>query len=515
MRRQHPLATSVGIIFTLIFLAGLGLHFWNYGGIAFSPGRLSAMSQPGVELSGYNSHAMFEGDCHLCHQPLEAPQDNLCMNCHEDVAQQFNTQNGTHNYISSAERCAHCHSDHRGQGYNPITAAFEKFDHSRTDFSLAVHQYGYEGSNISCTDCHEKQTDFSFIGDRCTSCHAQGDLDFVLHHIEQYGDACMICHDGFDRMVDFNHENTDFPLDGGHTGVSCTQCHKIYESAKPQRSARNASGVFLIRDTHTGIGESDPFTNTPHECESCHNEPPLHESIFTNECSQCHTAEAWSPATLSGREFNHSIQTVFTLDQHRQDFSGAQINCTKCHGEQFDDFQPNTCIDCHGQDAGKPAFISAHSEQYGTACLDCHDGIDRMDNFNHDEIFRLEGNHTNIVCQACHTELVYRGTPKLCYECHAEPEIHAGFFGQKCQYCHNQSEWSPAFLSVHTFSLEHGTQEPSLCQTCHIDRYTEYTCFGCHEHQRETVFASHLQAGIPDGEIPACVTCHQEVSGQR
>jgi hypothetical protein len=66
---------------------------------------------------------------------------------------------------------------------------------------------------------------------------------------------------------------------------------------------------------------------------------------------------------------------------------------------------------------------------------------------------------------------------------------------------------------VHIFPLEHGSQEPPLCQSCHKDRYTEYTCYGCHEHQPETVLTSHLQAGIPELEIPACITCHQEVSG--
>jgi len=513
MRRQHPLTTSVGIIFTLLLMVGLALHYWNYGGIAFSPGRLSAKSQPGVELSGYDSHTMFEGDCHLCHKPLEVPQGSLCMNCHENVAQQKNSHLGTHSYIKSLENCARCHSDHRGQRFDPTTAAFEKFDHSRTEFSLAKHQYGSEAAFIDCYTCHEDRVNFSVIGKSCKSCHAEGDMGFVSQHIGQYGNNCLICHDGVDRMVAFNHDSTDFPLDGGHDGVSCNQCHQINESTNLQRSALNTSGVFLIRDSHAGSSERDPFTDTPRECESCHKEPPLHESLFPVECSQCHTTEAWSTAKLNDVNFNHSTQTDFTLDHHRQDFSGAEINCTECHGEQFDNIQINTCIGCHEQDSEKPEFITAHSEQYGKACLDCHDGIDRMENFNHDGIFRLEGNHTEIDCTACHSDFVFSGTPRECYECHTEPEIHAGFFGQKCQYCHNQSEWSPALLSVHIFPLEHGSQEPLLCQSCHKDRYTEYTCYGCHEHQPETVLTSHLQAGIPELEIPVCITCHQEVSG--
>jgi hypothetical protein len=491
------------------------VHFWNYGGTAFSPGRLSAKSQPGVELSGYSSHATFEGDCQLCHKPLEAAQGSLCTNCHENVAQQINTHIGTHSYMNSVEKCANCHSDHRGPGYDPTDSALDKFDHSRTDFSLAKHQYGYEASNIGCFACHEDQAHFSVIVVNCISCHTQGEMDFVLHHIEQYGDNCLICHDGVDRMVAFNHDSTDFPLDGGHAMVSCTQCHQIDESTNPQRSAAIKSGVFLIGDSHTSTGENDPFTNTPRECVSCHNEPPLHEGVFTVQCSQCHSTVSWSPATLNDRNFSHNDHTVINLVQHGQDFSGAQLNCYDCHGEQIYDFQVNACIDCHTQDAGKPDFISAHIEGYGTACLDCHDGIDRMDNFNHDEIFLLEERHTEIDCQACHTNLVYRGTPKLCYECHAEPDIHTGFFGQKCQYCHNQSKWTPAYLSVHTFPLGHGSQESSPCQTCHIDRYSEYTCYGCHEHQREAVITSHLQAGIHEAEIPACAMCHQEATGLR
>lgn len=515
MRRQHPLTTLVGIALTLLFLVGLALHAWSNGGIAFSPGRVSALAKSGVEISGYSSHANFEGDCKQCHKPLSVSQDSLCMNCHEDVAQQIDNRKGTHSYISSEERCAYCHADHRGLEYDLTVAAFEKFNHTRTDFSLAKHGYDYESSSISCYTCHENQADFSILDESCVKCHAQSNPDFGLHHIERYGDNCLVCHDGVDRMVAFNHESTDFPLEGGHVGVSCTHCHRISEYSQPQENVQNTSGEFLIRNALIDPEESDPFTNTPRECVACHEEPALHENIFSADCGKCHTTEAWSTARLNGIEFNHSTQTVFTLDHHRRDYSGAQINCYECHGKQFNDFQVNTCIDCHNQDTGNPNFISVHIEKYGTVCLNCHDGIDRMESFNHDSFFRLEGNHTEIDCSTCHSNFAYRGTPRECYECHTEAEIHAGFFGQKCQYCHNQSGWSPAYLSVHPFPLEHGSQEPSPCLSCHIDRYKDYNCYGCHEHQRETVLTSHLQAGIPEVNIPACVTCHQEVSGQQ
>ena len=59
----------------------------------------------------------------------------------------------------------------------------------------------------------------------------------------------------------------------------------------------------------------------------------------------------------------------------------------------------------------------------------------------------------------------------------------------------------------------------AACITCHIENvYTDYTCFGCHEHSRSGIRAEHLEEGIRNWEN--CVKCHRsgdedEIVGDR
>jgi hypothetical protein len=123
----------------------------------------------------------------------------------------------------------------------------------------------------------------------------------------------------------------------------------------------------------------------------------------------------------------------------------------------------------------------------------------------------LDGKHAEIACADCHLNQVFAGTPSICYQCHAEPEIHAGIFGLDCQFCHTTAAWSPATLLEHNFPLDHGIRrsDPATsCSTCHPTNYVEYTCYGCHDHQLEEITQKHNEEGITPTELPACATCH-------
>jgi hypothetical protein len=171
-------------------------------------------------------------------------------------------------------------------------------------------------------------------------------------------------------------------------------------------------------------------------------------------------------------------------------------------------FSQDTCIECHGQDPERPDFMAPHQERFGSTCLDCHDGVDRLSDFDHTAFFPLEGAHAELACEGCHKDKVFQGTPSECVRCHAEPEIHAGAFGLACQNCHSAQAWTPAQLQYHAFPLDHGGQGEIACQTCHLDAYVQYTCYGCHDHQPEAIRESHLRAGVTEAELPACTECH-------
>jgi hypothetical protein len=203
-------------------------------------------------------------------------------------------------------------------------------------------------------------------------------------------------------------------------------------------------------------------------------------------------------------QFDHERLTGYSLAEHPLDFAGVPMECSACHAGGRYSAEQVVCIDCHRQ--AETAFMDEHVLVFGEACLDCHDGSGRLVNFDHDQIFPLVGAHVDASCQSCHTDRVFAGTPQECSACHEEPEVHAGLFGLDCARCHNESAWTPAQLTSHTFPLDHGSSVELACETCHTDAYTTYTCYSCHEHTPAGVREEHVEEGIDDFED--CIACH-------
>jgi hypothetical protein len=212
---------------------------------------------------------------------------------------------------------------------------------------------------------------------------------------------------------------------------------------------------------------------------------------------------------LDGQLFDHSIQGRFSLFIHTNQ-PDADLKCTDCHTANLKDPTEPACLDCHSKD--QPEFIASHIQQFGNACVNCHDGVDRYSNFDHNQYFVLDGRHMDLECVTCHGNdsqtATYQGLGKECVDCHAEPDIHAGTFGIACQDCHSTTAWSPAALRVHEFPLDHGEQGQVSCETCHAIRYTEYTCYSCHEHDQQRVIEKHSEENINPTELQNCIKCH-------
>ncbi|MBK5108821.1 MAG: hypothetical protein JJE12_11860 [Anaerolineales bacterium] len=483
MRQNRIFFSPISLTMTLVLLTGLGATVWRSGGKAFSPGDLSAKSYPDASLDGFSSHADFEKECSLCHQPLITTQAELCVVCHTRVAGQIESGEGVHGNSPEVLRCAECHSDHQGRDFDPLWDALRNFKHADTDFSLNKHLIDYGGNLIECTACHVVDQGFEVIVQGCLVCHAGQAVDFMTQHILDFGDSCLGCHDGVDRMTGFDHLATDFPLEGNHTLAQCVDCHK-----------------------------EGRFDGTTQACQVCHLEPEVHQSLFSAECGSCHTEQAWKPAIVDGQPFEHVSQTGFSLVRHNRDYAEQPLTCLTCHLDDVQSFELGTCVTCHtGYDA---VFMDQHVEFFGADCLDCHDGVDRMSDFDHETVFPLAGRHASSACETCHVigeaGRVFKDTPTACFQCHVEPQIHAGFFGLQCEYCHSTDAWVPAQLSQHTFPLSHGEQGVLECQLCHTDSYTSYTCYGCHEHQPEQIAEEHVEEGVSLAELPSCTKCHPQ-----
>jgi len=489
MKRANPFGSPAGFVLTFLFFVGLSVWLWRGRGLAFSPGEVSEKSSPGIQIQGYSSHAEFEKQCRLCHEPLSSTLAEKCVECHTNVGEQMTKEEGLHGHMDLMAGCHFCHTEHRGRQFDPSLAAQSLFDHSTTLFSLNWHQIGYDAQSIDCHSCHTGELAHGAPDTACADCHAQADAAFISTHQIEAGTHCQACHDGADRMRNFDHATTAYPLEGGHTNADCTGCH--------------------VEGKMQGISQA---------CQDCHSEPTAHQGIFAQDCVTCHTPLGWKPAQLDGQPFDHATSTLFSLNRHNLDYQGKPMNCQSCHGASGREAASmQSCIDCHA--IADPPFMQEHQAQFGSTCLDCHDGVDRLNGFTHDLVFVLDGKHAEEPCQGCHTDANgsprFRNTPTECFECHAEPQIHAGAFGLQCQYCHTAAAWSPASLRLHTFPVSHGMEDGSPaadCQTCHPTNYINYTCYGCHEHQPQEIEASHDQAGITQQELPDCIACH--ISGE-
>ena len=480
MKRLNPVGSLLGFLLTIMMFIGLGISLWYNRGLAFNPGPVTALTKSGVKIQGFASHAEFEKQCSYCHEPLKSSLADKCILCHLDIEQQIKVDQGVHSHISSVYQCDSCHPEHRGRTFDPTKAAYQLFDHSATGFSLNWHQENYDATPMQCTECHVN-AEFSVVENQtCSDCHGNHDNQFVQAHLQNFSLNCLGCHDGMDRMQDFEHSQTGYPLEAKHAQIKCKDCHT-----------------------------TDNLQGTTSECVGCHAEPAMHKGLFEQTCDTCHSPTGWSPANLNDKSFSHLETTGFSLVLHPVDYSNQTITCTSCHPADLQTLDIQTCIDCHNNN--DQVFMTDHLQQFGSDCMVCHDGVDRLSNFDHANFFPLDGKHESIQCADCHIDNVFRGTPTECWQCHEEPEIHAGVFGLKCSYCHGTEAWSPANLQHHSFPINHGLEEQNLqlqCDTCHGANYIDYTCYQCHEHQPDEILKKHLEEGITEEQLPACVDCH-------
>jgi hypothetical protein len=144
-------------------------------------------------------------------------------------------------------------------------------------------------------------------------------------------DGCEYCHsfDGW-QTVNFDHQQTGFPLNGRHSQVSCSQCH--------QPVMKN------------NLLEKIIFKNTVQQCTGCHQD--VHQGQFQTDsteqvlCQRCHQPEGWQQLV-----FNHNRDARFTLQGAHQ-----TVTCNQCHplviqnNRKFVRYKPldTSCKACHG-----------------------------------------------------------------------------------------------------------------------------------------------------------------------
>jgi hypothetical protein len=153
--------------------------------------------------------------CAGCHQTNDKWKfrniGNDCIDCHTNVHRDELSEK----YLAG-EGCRNCHSVNRWRDVN--------FNHLKTDFPL-------EGKHaaLDCRKCHlpdesiSKQR-FASLNNYCTECHTDV-------HAKQFGsgpqEECKRCHTFENWKPErFDHNLTRFSLEGAHSKLKCSECHK-------------------------------------------------------------------------------------------------------------------------------------------------------------------------------------------------------------------------------------------------------------------------------------------------
>ena len=424
-----------------------------------------------IDCKACHINNVFKGtptDCFACHASRDVHNGQFgrdCASCHKptkwqdvvfDHSKTSFPLNGTHTSVAckschvnnvfkgTPKDCISCHAAkdvHNGQ-FGKDCASCHKptkwlevvFDHSKTSFPLSGTH-----ATITCKSCHVnnvfKGTPKDFI-----SCHASKDV-----HKGQFGTSCGSCHKPTKwQVVSFDHSKTAFPLTGLHTNVVCSACH--------------INGVYK---------------GTPKDCYSCHAAKDKHMGQFGTVCSSCHNTSGWANVT-----FDHK-STGFPLSG-----SHSVVACSSCHINGRYAGTPVNCYACH-------AARDKHMGQFGTDCGSCHKPTAWSDvTFNHkNTAFPLTGRHTGVLCTACHTNGVYKGTPTNCYACHASRDAHNGQFGTNCGSCHNTSGWGNATFNHNNTNFPLVGKHTNIsCTKCHANgvyQGTPSTCYACHADKDE------------------------------
>ena len=234
----------------------------------------------------------------------------------------------------------------------------------------------------------------------------------------------------------------------GHQDLNnkCLSCHTIFSGISNNKCISCHKLSDIGKDTLQGMNTTG--TNM---------KPLFHQHLVNQECASCHTDhKGIKPGKLIS-SFKHDLLSQRIL-----------VNCVSCHNKPGDHLH----------------------KQLTSNCGSCHmsSGWKLAGKFDHDMIQGVD--KTN--CTSCHQK------PTDSYH----PLLTTG-----CITCHSTSKWVPSTFNHSTYFQLDQNHHVS-CNTCHVNnKFTSYTCYGCHEHSESNMMSKHNEEGIYN--ITNCVSCHK------
>ena len=456
----------------------------------------------------------FSTDCALCHRPTDPTFGSGGNFNHNSVFQLV----GTH----STAACASCHKNNVFTGTPRDCIGCHRQDFDRT----TSPNHAASGFSTDCTSCH-RATDptfrsggfnhnsvFQLVGTHATQACATCHVNNVFKGTPR---DCVGCHrDDYQRTTTPNHAASGF-------STTCESCHRPTDSSWRGSGTFNHNSVFQLVGTHATQAcatchVNNVFKGTPRDCAGCHRDDyqrttaPNHAaSGFSTTCESCHRPT--DPSWRGGATFNHN--SVFQLVGNH-----ATQACATCHVNNVFKGTPRDCAGCHRDEYQRTTAPNHAASGFSTTCDSCHRPTDptwRGGSFNHNSVFQLLGKHATTVCGVCHTNNVYKGTPRTCVGCHKadydrtlSPSHVAARFPTTCETCHlgGDNSWTQGRFTHTWFPITSGRHSGHPCSACHTNpnNYVEFTCFTCHtrtetdnEHRGRTGYAY---------DSNRCYACH-------
>ncbi len=251
-------------------------------------------------------------DCHSNGDFKQAMAHQNCTDCHENYH-----KDDFEGLSLGRQDCSDCHSLDQDFSYS----SYGLLEHDSSDFPLS-------GAHMAtpCFACHKEAENsrwtFAFDAHNCVACHEDIHQGFISNKFYPEQD-CEACHSTeYWADIDFDHDRTNWALEGAHATTACAECH--FEDQAHQQ-----------------------FAELDSKCQTCHENS--HGDQFgpsqSVDCTQCHrSAQDWQ-----AYNFDHQ-KTAFPLEGRH-----AEIDCAACHKVQAE--QPDAgplykikkfeCIDCH------------------------------------------------------------------------------------------------------------------------------------------------------------------------
>lgn len=313
--------------------------------------------------------------------------------------------------------------------------------------------------------------------------------------------SCNVCHNPDGWKIDtarfyFDHDSTQFELEGQHQSIDCRQCH-----------------------------QSLVFSEAGSDCMSCHTD--IHQQTVGMDCERCHSPQNWIVSNITEI---HQMSRFPLVGAH------LDATCSQCHQSASNLlFEPLSldCYSCHEQNYLETTNPDHVESNFSTDCNQCHrlsatswEGA----GFDH-SYFPLEQAHNIADCFQCHTQgEPYANAKPECVECHqqdydeaTQPDHINSGFSTDCALCHSLAPgWSPAVFEDHdaeyfpVYSGKH-KDEWSSCIECHpnVSDYKEFTCTDCHDHNQSDMNSKHDEVGGYIYESIACLECHPTGDGDK